>query len=208
MPKMPLRPHDLVRIDEPAPLLRGDEPGWVGAALAAVPWAVVRRAPARPGHVPVGVRGSVRGERFALDVPATAVRDVRTPEQLRSGGPGPDRRPVFRTLDAVTLLLGNQVWGPTGSVGFSLATGHDVTTGSSDLDLVVRALGLPDPAHARDLLRRFADLPARVDAQLDLDGGAVALADVASGWDEVLVRTPAGPVLRSVSALRAGARAP
>ena len=51
------RPHDLVRLADPDEILTGTEPAWVGAALAAAPWAVIRRAPAPAGHLAAGVRG-------------------------------------------------------------------------------------------------------------------------------------------------------
>ena len=43
------RPHDLVRLADPDEILTGTEPAWVGRALAAAPWAVIRRAARRPG---------------------------------------------------------------------------------------------------------------------------------------------------------------
>ncbi|MET8768854.1 hypothetical protein, partial [Streptomyces sp. NPDC004658] len=57
--------HDLVRLAAPADLrpvpCTGSQPAWVRDSLVAAPWAVVRRAPAPPGLVPVGVRGAGRG---------------------------------------------------------------------------------------------------------------------------------------------------
>jgi phosphoribosyl-dephospho-CoA transferase len=85
-------------------------------------------------------------------------------------------------------------WGPTGSVGFELATGAAVAGPASDLDVVVRA---PEPwsfARARELADDLARLPVRVDTQLDTPSGAIALAEYACGG-RVLLRTPDGPKL-------------
>jgi phosphoribosyl-dephospho-CoA transferase len=85
-------------------------------------------------------------------------------------------------------------WGPTGSVGFELATGTAVVGPASDLDVVVRA---PEPwshVRARELADDLARLPVRVDTQLDTPSGAVALAEYARGG-RVLLRTPDGPKL-------------
>ncbi|MGO9153015.1 phosphoribosyl-dephospho-CoA transferase MdcG domain-containing protein [Mycobacterium sp.] len=38
-------------------------------------------------------------------------------------------------------------------------------------------------------------MPARVDYQIEIDGGALALGELASGAREVLLRTPTGPRL-------------
>jgi len=85
-------------------------------------------------------------------------------------------------------------WGPTGSVGFELATGTAVAGPASDLDVVIRAPELWSLARARELADDLARLPVRVDMQLDTPSGAVALAEYARGG-RVLLRTPDGPKL-------------
>jgi phosphoribosyl-dephospho-CoA transferase len=92
-------------------------------------------------------------------------------------------------------------WGPGGSVGFTLATGVCAVRADSDLDLVLAARRPPSRpvlVALRDALRA---LPARVDAQLDLPIGGIAVDDLLSGADRVLVRTADGPVLTDVSTL-------
>jgi phosphoribosyl-dephospho-CoA transferase len=104
--------------------------------------------------------------------------------------------PSLRVLDAVDELFSSLglAWGPTGSVGFELATGVAAAGAASDLDVVVRA---PEPwplERAREIADHLQRLPARVDAQLDTPAGAVALAEYVRGG-QVLVRTPDGPRL-------------
>ncbi len=197
-----MRPHDLLRLADGAGIhYEGPVPAWVPASLARAPWVVVRRAPIMAGLVPIGVRGSTRPERLAAFLAPTAVAARVTPEDLaaargwrhafRARWPG-----AVRVLDAVDELFASLglAWGPTGSVGFELATGVAVAGPASDLDVVVRA---PEPwslARARELADDLARLPVRVDTQLDTPTGAVALAEYARGG-RVLLRTPDGPRL-------------
>jgi phosphoribosyl-dephospho-CoA transferase len=197
-----VRPHDLLRLtgtnglrhEEPAP-------SWVSASLVRAPWVVVRRARTPTGLIPVGARGHTRSERFAALLAPDAVAARVTPEDLAAarGWRHVTRArsvPSLRVLDAVDELFASLGldWGPTGSAGFELATGARVAGAGSDLDVVVRA---PEPwplERARELADRLNRLPARVDAQLDAPGGAVALAEYVRGG-RVLLRTPDGPRL-------------
>ena len=197
-----MRPHDLLRLTKGAELrYEGLVPAWVYASLARAPWVVVRRAPTTVGLIPVGVRGSTRSERLATFLSPTAVAARVSPEGLaaergwrhafRTRWPGAVR--VLDVVDELFTFLG-LAWGPTGSVGFELATGAAVAGPESDLDVVVRA---PEPwslARAQELTDDLARLPVRVDTQLDTPSGAVALAEYARGG-RVLLRTPDGPKL-------------
>ncbi|MBV2353879.1 malonate decarboxylase holo-ACP synthase [Streptomyces sp. J2-1] len=195
-------PHDLLHLADPgrlapAPCAGPDRPGWVRDSLAAAPWAVVRRAPAPPGLVPVGVRGAERGHRWAAFVPAGTVAARLRPEQL-TGRPAPRDLPVFRALTELARTprpAWATAWGPGGSAGFELATGRPTARTGSDLDLVVR---VPAPVAAPEvarLLARLASLPLRVDVQLQSPWGGFAAAEYARDTGEVLLRTDTGPVL-------------
>ncbi|WP_395673067.1 malonate decarboxylase holo-ACP synthase [Inquilinus sp.] len=193
---MTARPHDLLRIDPAAVAsLTRDLPGWAVAALAAVPWVVVRRAMACEGKLPVGIRGHGRSERCAAWLPPAAVVECRTPEDLAAARtwrrPG---IPALAALDAVTGLLDGWSWGPAGSVGFELATGHPTATPDSDLDIVLRAPDRMSPGEAGHLLAALAPLPVRVDVAVETPLGACGLAEIAAG-DIVMVKTPYGPRL-------------
>ncbi len=197
-----MRPHDLLRLADGASISHeGSVPAWVPASLARAPWVVVRRAPIIAGLVPVGVRGGTRHERLAAFLAPTTAAERVTPEGLaaargwrhafRTRGLGALR--VLDTVDELFTFLG-LAWGPTGSVGFELATGVAVAGPASDLDVVVWA---PEPwsrARAWELAADLARLPVRVDTQLDTPTGAVVLAEYARGG-RVLLRTPDGPKL-------------
>ncbi|WP_309796995.1 malonate decarboxylase holo-ACP synthase [Inquilinus ginsengisoli] len=190
-------PHDLLRID---PGRLGELPNWAVASLDAVPWVVVRRAPPRDGQLPVGIRGAGRGERCAAWLPADAVVAVRTPEDLATAAAwrGHARRgdvPALAILDPVAELLGGRAWGPAGSVGFELATGHPAAHRDSDLDIVLRAPHRIGRDLSDRLVSALARLPVRVDVVLETPLGGCSLAEVAAGGRPLVVKTLHGPRL-------------
>ena len=197
-----MRPHDMLRLISGVGLRHEESvPAWVPTSLSLAPWVVVRRARGSGRLIPVGVRGSTRAERFAALLGPEAVAARVTPEGLIAERvwhhmPRARRMGPIRVLDAVDELFSSLglVWGPTGSVGFELATGVAAAGTASDLDVVVRA---PEPLpleSARELADHLNRLPTCVDAQLDTPAGAVMLSEYARG-DRVLLRTPEGPRL-------------
>jgi phosphoribosyl-dephospho-CoA transferase len=150
--------------------------------------------------VPVGVRGQGRSHRHATFVESSCVAEVRSPADLVDRI---DRLPDVAVKDAlarVAALLAptGLRWGPVGSVGFTLATGVCAVTPSSDLDVVLTVNEVPPLAMLAELKESFRRLPARVDCQLDLPIGGVALDDLLGRTDMVLVRTADGPVLQTL----------
>lgn len=193
-----LRPHDLVRLARPLNAVPRDAPEWVATALRGAPWVVVRRAVTSPGRVAVGVRGTARAQRFAMQIPDATVTEVLSPEALavRAAHMKPVL-PAARALRAAAPLLDEAglPWGPTGSVGFELASGLRTVSPTSDLDLLLRSTRLPARTTLMRLHVALRRLPARVDCQVETDDGAIALGELLSGAPDVLVRTPTGPRL-------------
>lgn len=191
------RPHDLLRLSGPA-VLPIDAPAWAMQALRGAPWAVVRRGWAPTGKIAIGVRGSTRSERFGTHVALEDVSEVVAPEGLAYFASPVRDLPAMRMLGAVRPFVDDTglVWGPTGSVGFELATGQSTVTPDSDLDLLVRTSGVAD---ALPLLTRlhheFRSLAVRVDCQIETVCGAVALAELVAELPEVMIRTVEGPRL-------------
>ncbi|MEO3873698.1 malonate decarboxylase holo-ACP synthase [Nonomuraea sp. B12E4] len=186
------RPHDLLLLAGGGPW-EATLPDWARASLAACPWAVVRRGPRPPGLIPIGVRGPSRAQRHAALVPSLAVIRRVPPEALR---PHPRLTHRAATLSAVARVLdGVAVWGPTGGVGFELATGHPATHAGSDLDVLIRTPYRWDQAEATRLAEAFATLPGRVDCQLETPRGGVNLVEWSRTSGLVMVRTPHGPQL-------------
>lgn len=200
-PPRTVRAHDLLRLTNPGQLTHA-APAWVAPALVKAPWAVVRRSVASPGRAAVGVRGATRGQRWGTTIALADCVEHFAPEQLldrihslRSAVPAACALRVLRErLHGLPLQ-----WGPTGSAGFELATQVETLHRDSDLDIVVR--GLPDRVLLDHLCRAIDALPARVDVQLELGIGAVALHEFMSGAHELLVKTPTGPSLVPVRTL-------
>jgi phosphoribosyl-dephospho-CoA transferase len=165
--------HDLLRLD-PDSLHpeRIDAPDWVRHALSSRPWVVVRRAQAPAGQIAVGVRGSSRSERWGWFVSTVLIGRVVSPAELlsiaRSSAPGL-RTPPFKALQQLIERWGDLTlhWGPTGSVGFELATGCPVTTGRSDLDIALRAPHRIAVERAQSLWKRAIGLQTRVDIRVE-----------------------------------------
>jgi phosphoribosyl-dephospho-CoA transferase len=193
------QPHDVLRLRR-LPVF-DSEPAWVREAFAHAPFAVVRRAQSAPGLVAVGIRGASRAQRFGTWVEDADVEFAVRPETLAACEPAPGREwlPAFAVLAALRrapCVLAPYVWGPAGSVGFELASGIPTVTGSSDLDLLIRAPKRLD--HAASLALHDALLAhaqragVRVDAQVETPAGGVALAELATGKPRVMVRSNKG----------------
>lgn len=127
-----------------------------------------------------------------------------SPEQLNEFG-GDHELPAFRALEAVRPILGASGlrWGPTGSVGFQLATGHRCVHRDSDLDVAVYADSDTDGMFEwlRDLHGALEDVPARVDCLVEFGWGAISLTELASDVSELMARSHDGPQLVSRSRL-------
>jgi phosphoribosyl-dephospho-CoA transferase len=152
---------------------------------------VVRRAIAEPGHVAVGVRGRLREQRFAAQMPLPAVQRRVAPEALR-GVISPRDLPALRTLDQLRAVLAQESWGVTGSAGFELATGIEALHAQSDLDLILRTPLRLERGDAQDLLAILDTAECAVDLQLQTPFGAVALREWANGSRRVLLKTVSG----------------
>lgn len=182
--------HDLLWGMTPAHL-PADAPAWALEAIGAGHPVVVRRAITQPGLVAVGVRGRLREQRLAAEMPVNAVRRRVIPEALR-GVVSPRSLPALRALAALQTVLANETWGVTGSAGFELATGIEALHARSDLDLILRT---PEPlarGDAEDLLAILDTAECAVDLQLQTPFGAVALREWASGSRRVLLKTVSG----------------
>ena len=197
-----MRPHDLLRLADGTGLRHEGSVPSLGAHVAD-PGALGRRAPCTCAGWPHPRRGARAHPRRTVRRLARAGRRRRArypggPRRARGLAPHAPRASdaTLRVLDAVDELFSSLglAWGPTGSVGFELATGVAAAGTASDLDVVVRA---PEPwplESAREIADHLNRLPTCVDAQLDTPAGAVMLTEYARG-ERVLLRTPDGPRL-------------
>jgi phosphoribosyl-dephospho-CoA transferase len=192
--------HDLLQIDAHA--LTADSvsrPQWVTETLICCPWVVVRRGQAPAGQISVGVRGAARSERWAGCCSKTPIKKIVRPEELlaiaRSSSTHIDRTPALKALREVIESWRDLSlpWGPTGSVGFELATGHPVTTEASDLDLAVRATNRIDAERALFLWDRLAGLQVKVDVRVETPMCGFSLDEYAhASLARILLRYPDG----------------
>src|SRR5271170_6323101 len=185
--------HDLLQID-PALLTSGcgAEPHWVQETLVVCPWVVVRRAQTSFGRIAIGVRGAARSERWGAFCHEKQVRTIAPPEQLLLSI---CRTPALRTLHEIRERWADLAlsWGPTGSVGFELASGRRVTTEASDLDLVIRAPQQIPVGRARSLLDRTLGLGPKVDVRVETPLCGFALAEYAlASSSRILLRYAEG----------------
>lgn len=176
-------------------------PAWAGATWLQAAPLVVRRASCAPGRIPVGMRGLLRSERHACEVDAAAVLRRVTPEMLARLAHAPLPGFSCAALDALRqvaplLAATGWDWGPTGGVGFALASGLPVLRADSDLDLLLRIAAPPDAAQAEALRAIAAKVTAcRLDLQIDTGIGGFAYAEWAAGRAKILLKTDHGPVL-------------
>ena len=179
--------HDLLWGMTPAHL-PADAPAWTMEAVGTV---VVRRAIVAPGFVAVGVRGRLREQRFAAEMPIASVQRRVAPEAL-CDVVSPRDLPALQALAQLRPVLAPLSWGVTGSAGFELATGIEALHAQSDLDLLLRTSDPLDRSDARDLLAALDKAACTVDMQLQTPFGAVALREWGGPSRRVLLKTASG----------------
>ncbi|SFI50220.1 phosphoribosyl-dephospho-CoA transferase [Collimonas sp. OK307] len=206
-----LCPHDLLWIEDAKALKTVTPlPPWASAdRLLCTPVVVRREKVDDPRLVPVGLRGKTRSERFAAYLDRDAVARCFKPEILAGHAPAyieeqRSRLPAFEALAVLAPLLDatGLVWGPTGGVGFQLASRLPVVREDSDLDILLRSRA---PLSTTQMLglRMICSSPiCRIDIQVDTGNGAFSFAEWAyvnaqwaSGNGRVLLKTDTGPIL-------------
>jgi phosphoribosyl-dephospho-CoA transferase len=191
-----LRVHDLLHID-PHSLLDGTAPSWVNQALSSCPWVVVRRARAPAGEIAVGVRGDTRSQRWGGFLSKDLIGKVVRPADLLfvEQSSIPRFTPAIKVLQEVIDRWRDLTlpWGPTGSVGFELATGSQVTSEASDLDIAIRAPARITVERARTLWQRVAGLQTRVDIRVEIPQCGFSLQEYAcTSSTRILLHYPDG----------------
>ncbi|MGP0171356.1 malonate decarboxylase holo-ACP synthase [Pseudomonas sp. NCHU5208] len=195
-------PHDLLWGLRPEHLPQ-EAPAWARAALGGHVPVVVRRAPAEPGWVAVGIRGAAREQRHAAWMRLSDISRLVTPQAVaRAGRWRSHAQPQWPALRALSQLAPRLdalglAWGVTGSLGFELASGIAAAHADSDLDLQLRAPYHLSREWALRLCRLLDETPGRIDLQLETPYGAVALREWAGEAPRVLLKTQNGPLLVS-----------
>ena len=178
-------------------------PSWANADwLACAPVVIRRETVDGSGWLPVGLRGRTRSERFRALLSGDAVGKCVQPEYLVNteawnGHAQFAAFPAVKTLAriAATLTDAGLHWGPTGSVGFALASGLPVLREESDLDLVLRASAPLRVEHIALLNALQSSSLCRIDIQIDTGNGGFSFAEWVARRKTVLLKTGIGPVL-------------
>lgn len=199
MSSLEIRPqvHDLIRM-HPTSFKRMDPPAWVNQKLGECPWVVVRRARAPMGMIAVGVRGDTRSERWGGYAHQNAVGQIVAPHELlrflRTSA-GVNSSPPIQLLEKVIERWQGFTlpWGPTGSVGFELASGYRVTTALSDLDIAIRAPERVSVEIARSLWEGVVGLQPKVDVRIETSECGFSLEEyVRRPCTRILLHYPGG----------------
>jgi phosphoribosyl-dephospho-CoA transferase len=171
------------------------KPAWVSSSPASNLWVVVRRAIAPDGLVAVGIRGINRQQRWGGFADVADVKERFHPSQL-SFHMACRTRIVVPALAALSWLEGQLDkseldWGPVGSVGFELATGQQVVTGTSDLDIALFAPTRFTRETARELWSVMKVAAVKVDVRVETLYCGFSLEEYArEETGQVLVRLP------------------
>jgi phosphoribosyl-dephospho-CoA transferase len=176
------------------------QPAWLTSALGQDLWVVVRRGTSPLGSIAIGVRGSLRHERWGGYVNPANVLERKSPEQLRSrlGLASRSSLPAFQALAFLEDRLNglDLEWGPGGSAGFELASGKPAVKEQSDLDLIFFAPERFDRTRALHLWKLVSASPGKVDALVETAYSGFSLEEYAAGHSEkFLLRTREGRLL-------------
>lgn len=191
---MNLLAHDLLW-GMPVP---AEAPDWVREVLGHNPPVVVRRAALAADQVAVGIRGPRREQRYAASMPRAAITRRVSPEQLIDVQ-GTHDWPALQALAQLRPVLqaSGLVWGVAGSAGYELASGIAALHEGSDLDLIIRTPVPVSRQWAADLVAALNNTLCRVDVQLQLPAGGLALREWAGSAKQVLLKTDQSALLRS-----------
>lgn len=200
---MELKPHDLVRFRNlDSIIFDPPTPGWAIESLMRAPFAVVRRAKILRSAVPVGIRGSSRNQRIAATIELDNIIQCISPEELALNKNWRTNKHlqeigISNALEFVNSILTQERinWGPTGSIGFELASGIFTATEKSDLDITIRTSEFLPIETSKELMVKLLQAPVKVDVQLETIIGCVILAEYARGESKIILRTSDGPRL-------------
>jgi phosphoribosyl-dephospho-CoA transferase len=171
------------------------KPAWVTSLESSDLWVVVRQSIAPDGLVSVGIRGIDRHERWGGFANLADVKERFRPSQL-SYHMARRTRIAMPALAALSWLEGQldksePDWGPVGSVGFELATGQQVVTETSDLDIALFAPTQFSRDTARDLWSVMRAATAKIDVRVETSYCGFSLEEYArEETEKVLIRLP------------------
>ncbi len=191
-------PHDIVKVKRGVSLDTLFLPQWALERWQRSPYHVIRRAVSRNHEIPIGIRGTSRGERFGCYIPFSWVEAVIRPQDLVTGkiwqtwSRGERFPEMLTTIEAMADILSDIEWGIGGSLGYELTTGQATITENSDLDLILYPSHKFSRERAIEWMALSNDCAKKVDLQVEIAKGAFHLAEYASGAHKVLLKKTDG----------------
>lgn len=188
--------HDIVYFDKQV-IENNDLPDWV--TLSDHVFATVRRAMTDYSEtLPIGLRGTARNQRFALEIPTRMVQKVIHPWEItdRESFRQTDiaQFPVYQQFHAAREILSGTKWGVGGSLGFELTTDIPAVKETSDFDLLLYVdtpAGLPLKA-----IQSHPDFFEQFDTQVITTQGGFSLKEYLRNPEKkILLKTTEGPKL-------------
>lgn len=196
---MEIKVHDIVRFSAINDIENAiDQPAWVKDAPTAKNFGVVRRMPITDKIVPIGLRGNRREQRYGAFIHESKITEVISPVSLVERIEGLGDQIYSHALFSIKEKFKKYklAWGPTGSVGFEIATSIQATIPTSDIDICLYLNEIDT-----ELLVKLGDflegLDRRIDVQVELPTiGAFLLNDYLQyNKTGFIVRTKFGPHL-------------
>ena len=186
-------PHDILIIEKEA-LVRQEIPAWFKLGGDTF-YAVVRRDYSPDGFIPVGIRGRTRSERYGFFIHSGFIRECLTPPEVIQRIPSFPRQDELTEFLSIILSIDFPfLWGVTGSVGYSLATGQKFWNKESDLDFHIYLESEPSALFFEPWLKALNTCPVRVDTQIESPFGGFALKEWLNS-SRVLLKTNKGPII-------------
>ncbi|MFP3918956.1 malonate decarboxylase holo-ACP synthase [Lysinibacillus telephonicus] len=199
---MEIKVHDIIKFSNVDKLEHFTAvPEWVLNTAAASNYGVVRRMPISNKLIPIGLRGESREQRFGTYIHEENIVEVITPNSLVMCIDEFKKRIYYPTLkglrDEFSKL--NLSWGPTGSIGFEMATNINVTSMKSDIDISLYIESI-DEELLKEVGRFIKTLDKQIDVQVEIPIiGAFLLNDYIRNYETgFIIRTPFGPQLCSI----------
>lgn len=196
---MEIKVHDIVKFNNLDQLETiSTIPDWVYDAQSAANYGVVRRMPISNQIIPIGLRGNSREQRFGTFIHENHIVEIITPNALVERIDKFDNKFYYPILKRIRdqFQQFNFIWGPTGSIGFELATSINVTSINSDIDLLIYIESLEEPL-LEEVGECLSGFSRPIDIQVEVPNvGAFLLKDYLNHKDHgFIVRTAFGPQL-------------
>ena len=172
-------------------------PTWATEFVEKVPYVVVKRGEEKTGMVPIGIRGTTRQQRFGCYMRQDNILQIYKPyELIECESNCSIWNEVAQLLAIIFETYSDRIaYGPTGSVGFELASGYEATTNSSDLDLFIQPIQPLEIEVSKKILEQLLEINAKMDVTLETPIGYVALEEYCNGQAPYLVKTNKGELL-------------